>query len=198
MSKIVKIPTSMSPFVVMVNGHKYVYPAGETVEVPDHVAHIIEQHEKCTSTVPAVPATEINMVSAGGKAFVITVSDEGVLAVAPKITGATFTFLVDGMEYTAEVGMKWGEWVNSEYNASAYTCENCGKEYHMVDICEDGLVGSMNGGCDDCPDAGDELRYCCSHWGVAQTQDDYDGGNFKALNADDVIDPTAYMYTMDW
>lgn len=44
MSKIVTIPTCQNPFVVMVNHQKYVYPAGETLEVPDEVAHIIENH----------------------------------------------------------------------------------------------------------------------------------------------------------
>lgn len=44
MSKTVTIPTCQSPFVVMVNDRKYVYPAGETMEVPDEVAHIIETH----------------------------------------------------------------------------------------------------------------------------------------------------------
>ena len=42
--KKVTIPTCANPFVVIVNGMKYTYPAGETVEVPDDVAAVIEQH----------------------------------------------------------------------------------------------------------------------------------------------------------
>lgn len=42
--KKVTIPTCANPFVVIVNGIKYTYPAGETVEVPDDVAAVIEQH----------------------------------------------------------------------------------------------------------------------------------------------------------
>ena len=44
MSKTVKIPTCMSPFEVMVNGKKHTFPAGQTVEVPDEVALVIERH----------------------------------------------------------------------------------------------------------------------------------------------------------
>lgn len=42
--KKVTIPTCANPFVAFVNGIKYTYPAGETVEVPDDVAAVIEQH----------------------------------------------------------------------------------------------------------------------------------------------------------
>jgi hypothetical protein len=44
--KTVTIPTCANPFVVIVNGIKYTYPAGATVEVPDDVAEVIEQHEE--------------------------------------------------------------------------------------------------------------------------------------------------------
>lgn len=44
--KTVTIPTCANPFVVIVNGIKYTYPAGATVEVPDEVAEVIEQHEE--------------------------------------------------------------------------------------------------------------------------------------------------------
>lgn len=44
--KTVTIPTCANPFVVIINGKKYTYPAGETVEVPDEVAEVIERHEE--------------------------------------------------------------------------------------------------------------------------------------------------------
>lgn len=44
--KTITIPTCANPFVVIVNGIKYTYPAGATVEVPDDVAEVIEQHEE--------------------------------------------------------------------------------------------------------------------------------------------------------
>lgn len=44
MSEIITIPSCRSPFTVDVNGEIYSYPAGETVEVPDEVAEIINRH----------------------------------------------------------------------------------------------------------------------------------------------------------
>lgn len=32
--------------------------------------------------------------------------------------GSLITFTVDGVEYQAEEGMTWGEWVGSEYNVN--------------------------------------------------------------------------------
>ena len=43
MSKIVTIPNWQTPFVVNINDTEYTYTPGETVEVPDEVATIIEQ-----------------------------------------------------------------------------------------------------------------------------------------------------------
>ena len=44
MSKVVTIPKDRNPFVVIVNGVKYSYPAGVTTEVPDEVADVIEKY----------------------------------------------------------------------------------------------------------------------------------------------------------
>ena len=59
--KKVTIPTCANPFVVIVNGMKYTYPAGETVEVPDDVAAVIEQHDEAHNNpqpAPVVPPFE--------------------------------------------------------------------------------------------------------------------------------------------
>ena len=55
--KKVTIPTCANPFVVIVNGMKYTYPAGETVEVPDDVAAVIEQHHDAHNNPKPEPAT---------------------------------------------------------------------------------------------------------------------------------------------
>ena len=44
MGKVVTIPKDRNPFVVIVNGVKYSYPAGATTEVPDEVADVIEKY----------------------------------------------------------------------------------------------------------------------------------------------------------
>ena len=68
MSKTVKIPDCMSPFIVKVNGVKYVYPAGEKVEVPDDVAHVIEQHQAYHDAIEKVNSGEANPSGGGGDA----------------------------------------------------------------------------------------------------------------------------------
>ena len=45
MSKTVKIPSYQNPCEIIINGMKYQYPAGETCEVPDEVAMVIENVE---------------------------------------------------------------------------------------------------------------------------------------------------------
>lgn len=62
--KTVTIPTCANPFVVIINGKKYTYPAGKTVEVPDEVAEVIERHEEAKPK-PEPPSTE-NAPSEGG------------------------------------------------------------------------------------------------------------------------------------
>jgi hypothetical protein len=44
-TKTITIPKDRDPFVVIVNGVEYKYPAGETVTVPDSVADVIEKYE---------------------------------------------------------------------------------------------------------------------------------------------------------
>ena len=65
--KKVTIPTCANPFVVMVNGMKYTYPAGETVEVPDDVAAVIEQHDEAHNNPAPDPA--IPPYSSGAKSW---------------------------------------------------------------------------------------------------------------------------------
>lgn len=42
MSKMVTIPENHKPFIVNINNREYIYRGGETVEVPDDVAEVIE------------------------------------------------------------------------------------------------------------------------------------------------------------
>ena len=74
MAKIVTIPDCMKPYVVMVNGRTYIYPAGETVEVPDAVAKVIEMHTKAMHS----EAPQANVVApvAGAGGFTHFVEDK--------------------------------------------------------------------------------------------------------------------------
>lgn len=60
MSKVVTIPKDRNPFIVIVNGVEYKYPAGATIEVPDSVADVIEKYEG------AKPKPDPNPAPGGG------------------------------------------------------------------------------------------------------------------------------------
>lgn len=181
MSKVVTIPTSMSPFVVMINGVEQTYPAGATMEVPDNVAAIIEQYEKGNFPQPALPATEINMVSPSGSVFKVTVSDGGELVV----TGELFTFNIGNSTYTARYGMTWAEWVKSEYApTSTWTCDTCGSEHLTIDIDYGGL-GYYEG----CQDGERQLvEYIYAY----ETEEDRDENNGWVVGGSALIDPNKF------
>jgi len=68
--KTVTIPTCANPFVVIVNGIKYTYPAGATMEVPDDVAEVIEQHEEAkTEPAPVQPPYSGDDILAAANAY---------------------------------------------------------------------------------------------------------------------------------
>lgn len=81
--KKVQIPTCMSPFIVDVNGKRYIYPAGTEQEVPDEVAIIIEKHNKSHEAkhAPTVPPFEsglaIQSATVGQTIVVEEVDEEG-------------------------------------------------------------------------------------------------------------------------
>lgn len=134
MSKIVKIPTSMNPFIVTINGVPQKYPAGATMEVPDNIAAIIEQYEKGSFPQPAVPETVIKLVSPGGKVFVLSVSDEGELSVEPFVPEGMIAFYYNGTVCLAKEGMTWAEWIGSDYDTNKWRCEACGKTHSGLSV----------------------------------------------------------------
>ena len=50
MSKTITIPKNNNPFIVNINNREYIYRGGETVEVPDEVAEVIEAHTEAQPT----------------------------------------------------------------------------------------------------------------------------------------------------
>lgn len=42
----IKIPEVMNPFLVVVNGKEYSYPAGQEVAVPEEVAEVIQNYQE--------------------------------------------------------------------------------------------------------------------------------------------------------
>lgn len=176
MSKVVTIPTSMNPFVVIINGVKHEYAAGETVEVPDNVAGVIEQYEKGSFPKPAAVATVIEMVSPGGKVFEVTVSDFGQLLVKEKPKAGLISFYIDGEKYTAEEGMTWRQWIESEYGPTV-DCLQCEEVTRRYLIDGDYIQASIGGqACPNC-DPGPNLALMD------------DEGNPQEQHPDDVIVP---------
>ena len=150
MSKTITIPTTMSPFAVIVNGVKHEYPAGKTVAVPDHIAEIIEEYEKGSFPRPQLPVTVINMISPGGKAFAVTIDDNGNL-IAGK--GKIIAFEIAGKRYIAEEGMPWSEWCGSDYCLEKEECPACGGSWHKTySVNGDGVVYQEQF-CHDCKEA---------------------------------------------
>lgn len=67
MSKTVTIPENHKPFIVNINNREYIYRGGETVEVPDEVAEVIEAHtEAQPKEAPQASATP--RIGGGGSA----------------------------------------------------------------------------------------------------------------------------------
>jgi hypothetical protein len=65
-------------------------------------------------------AEDINMVARAVIALEEANGDidealDRIIAIQNELLGI-ITFTIDGTEYTADKGMTWGEWVNSEYN----------------------------------------------------------------------------------
>ena len=62
-----------------------------------------------------------------GEKFTTTLNngEGGVITInLTEIVPKTFTFTIDGTEYTAEENMTWGDWCNSEYNKNhTFTCD---------------------------------------------------------------------------
>ncbi|MBR2311329.1 MAG: hypothetical protein IKA47_12500 [Oscillospiraceae bacterium] len=186
MSKTIKIPTSMNPFVVIVNGVKHEYPAGETVEVPDHIAEIIEQYEKGNFPQPAAATNAIKLVSPGGKVFVLSVSDEGELSAEPFVPEGMIAFYYNGTVCFAKEGMTWNEWIGSDYDITRYPCEECGGIHSNIGVL-DGTVCCVS--YDE-----DHVAFEDGHLYRYQTKGDYDEDNGGASVSGDELIRAGYWY----
>lgn len=78
MSKSIKIPSNMNPWVCIINGVVYSYEAGKTTTVPDDVADLIE----AINALDPVPAP------AAPKGSVWTLTDNGAAWVQPSAGAA--------------------------------------------------------------------------------------------------------------
>lgn len=111
MAKTVTIPVDLQPaFVCMVNGVRYSYSAGETVEVPDEVAALIEEYyaayerlkkveesgadSKPVVGIQSIEQTTTSTADGGSNVITVTLTDESQVTFTVKngskgSTGAT-------------------------------------------------------------------------------------------------------------
>jgi hypothetical protein len=78
-------------------------------------------------------AEDINMVARAVIALEEANGDidealDRIIAIQNELLGI-ITFTIDGTEYTADKGMTWGEWVNSEYNTIGLIVDT---EYNVI------------------------------------------------------------------
>lgn len=73
--KKVQIPDCAHPFVVYLNGKKYIYPGGVEQEVPDEIAHIIETHANFHKPKYTITPSDGNTGSSGGGVVVCTATE---------------------------------------------------------------------------------------------------------------------------
>lgn len=186
MSKTIKIPASMNPFVVIVNGVKHEYPAGETVEVPDHIAEIIEQYEKGNFPQPVAPTNAIKLLSPNGTQFLLTVSDEGEFSVEPFAPEGMIAFYCISAWRLAPEGMTWKEWLESDYNTVKYRCETCGEMHSLLGVFANMVCYAVCDGEGNTYDDGPVVAF--------SSKENYDNGDFSEdVRADDQIN-AGYWY----
>lgn len=102
MSKSIKIPDTMNPFVVILNGKKYVYEAGATETVPDEVAELIESIPAPASA-PAVEAPWEVPEATEDAAGVVLQGEAVADAASTAPTAAEFKALLDSLRASGAI-----------------------------------------------------------------------------------------------
>jgi hypothetical protein len=75
--KTIQIPTNCNPYVVVINNHVYTYKAGETAEVPDEVAEVIENHQDIHDALKTPHAL------IGGSTLIVEANEERTKVITP-------------------------------------------------------------------------------------------------------------------
>lgn len=120
--KTVKIPESASPWTCIIDGVKYTYPSGVTMQVPDQVAALVEAYNKEMEE-PAywVPNAKVNQDPKSSTPFTIGADEGGVYHVIdgkktyiggadysnPGFTDATYKAMLDGKNTTSIFDIWW-------------------------------------------------------------------------------------------
>ena len=150
MSELITIPNCHSPFIVTVNGERYVYPAGETMEVPDHVAHVIRNHHH-----ELLPASDVS------KSFKVSWNDltdkpfcknaDNTIRILDCVSNEDQTGSASGWEYTSGVLCELDflpKVVSLNIRGSAKTCGLMQSDYNewisTEDVSSSGAVARVH------------------------------------------------------
>lgn len=169
MSKTVSIPTCMDPFIVMVNGVKYSFPAGQTVDVPDEVALVIERHHASHKKKPEGTAAPYGGGVSSWNDLTDKPFDTEIVVILPETTltnesedtatalaaypievGKEYTVKYNGVEYVVSNGVEV-EGIVCFGNLSAFdeSFSDTGEPFFACGLQDEGLymvlVGSLDG-----------------------------------------------------
>jgi hypothetical protein len=138
--KTVAIPTCRNPFVVIVNHKKYTYTAGETVEVPDEVAEVIQAHVDAQPV--EAPKEDENPIVGGEKRFeligTIDFSTDEMAKMSSKVE-------YDVNEAT-EILAVWTDMVNTSSSHSHVVLNVNGNYSYSVDLAKTSKSGGVLNG----------------------------------------------------
>lgn len=129
---------------------------------------------------PEDGVTELSVTSPGGQCFTVTVSDQGTLEITPKPKQISFELNYES--HTAEAGMTWGEWMESEY-APTFVCPQCNQEKPVYAVWFDMIFQHQV--CQDCENGAPQF-YIATY---ENREEAYYRLNGMEVSTMDIIDP---------
>ena len=111
---------------------------GNTIGTTMKPEKTVVKCEKLTEEEKAIARANIGAASADTIGDIETALDT-ILAIQNELTGetpvVTITFTIDGTVYTANDGMTWGEWIDSEYNTDGLIIMDGVVHKNGLDVC---------------------------------------------------------------
>ena len=134
----IQIPTTSNPFVVWVNGVRYIYEAGATVTVPDEVAEVIEQAQYGPNLPPfdCGPGDSASGGGSGGGADVL--NDSGIIKQEHLPDGYPYQIREEELAYTITASLY-------NYISGAWVPAKCQADKNFVLVEGESFVFNFNG-----------------------------------------------------
>lgn len=139
MSKTVTIPKCRNPYVVIVNNKEYAYTAGETIEVPDEVAEVIELHINALHTAKPQASTPSTV---GERKFELVGTIDFSTSEMAK-AGAYVEYAVEGI---TEILAVWTNMVNASTTNSSVILQVNGDFSYTINLGKTSKLGGVLNG----------------------------------------------------